>query len=71
MQDYRVDVNFHGIASVVLEAESEEDAMNKAEALLEGSNFPRMKLEDAEVSLELNGADANFCEIWDRSGGSW
>lgn len=71
MPTYRVDVNFSGIASVVIDAEDDEDACDKAQEMLDGASFPNMKMEDASVSLELDSASASQAEEWDKSSGAW
>lgn len=65
MPNYRVDLDFHGTASVIITAEDDEEACDKAEALLEGASFPGMKLEKSSVSLELEDVTAQNAEEWD------
>lgn len=65
MPTYRIDVDLHGTASVILEAEDDEDACDKAEELLGGACFPGMKLEEATVSIELDDATSQQAEEWD------
>ena len=55
---YRVNVDIQGTATLVIDADDEEDACERAEELLNDASLPNIKIEGHKVTIEVGEADA-------------